>query len=125
VLRALALLRAQSPSTYARLRVHFIGTSNQREATDLRVLPRAAMLDVDDAVTEAPARIDYLDALNVQARAHAVLLVGSTEPHYTPSKVFPALLARRPIVALYHAASSVVEVMRHAGADGRLITFDE
>jgi hypothetical protein len=125
VLRALALLRAQSPSTYARLRVHFIGTSNQREATDLRVLPRAAVLDVDDAVTEAPARIDYLDALNVQARAHAVLLVGSTEPHYTPSKVFPALLARRPIVALYHAASSVVEVMRHAGADGRLITFDE
>jgi glycosyltransferase involved in cell wall biosynthesis len=126
VLRGLALLRAQSPAQYARLRVHFIGTSNQRtEAADPRVLPAARALGVDDVVTETAPRLDYLDALNVQSRAHAVLLLGSTEPHYTPSKVFPALLSRRPIVAVYHDASSVIDVLATPGVDAHVITFDE
>jgi hypothetical protein len=50
--------------------------------------------------------------LNAQVNAHALLLVGSTEPHYTPSKVFPALLTGRPIVGIYHAASPVVDILR-------------
>jgi hypothetical protein len=126
VLRGLAALRVQSPSQYARLRLHFIGTSNQRTATaEPRVLPIARALGVDEVVTETPPRLDYLDALNVQARAHAVLLMGSSEPHYTPSKVFPALLSRRPIVAVSHAASSVLDVLTRPGIEARTITFDE
>ncbi len=126
VLAGLAALRAESPALYARLRVHFIGTSNQRTpCAAARVLPVAARLGVADVVTETPPRLDYLDALNVQARAHAVLLMGSTEPHYTPSKVFPALLAGVPLLAVYHAASSVVEVLRRPGIDARVIAFDE
>jgi hypothetical protein len=87
------------------------------------VVPIAASFGVGDLVTEIPARLDYLDALNVQAHAHALLLLGSSEPHYTPSKVFPALLARKPIVAVYHAASSVVDILD--GADATVLTFDE
>jgi hypothetical protein len=125
VLRGLATLRTLSPSHYGRLRLHFIGTSNQRTATaELRVLPLARALGVDAVVTERAPRLDYLDALNVQTRAQAVLLMGSTEPHYTPSKVFPALLARRPIVAVYHSASSVVDVLTKPGVDAQVITFD-
>jgi len=67
----------------------------------------------------------YLDALNVQMRAHALLLLGSSEPHYTPSKVFPALLARKPIIAAYHAASSVFDVIQSSGVDAATFTFDE
>lgn len=126
VLRGLSLLREQSPAQYSRLRLHFIGTSNQRTAAvEPRVLPLARRLCVDDVVTEMAPRLDYLDALNVQARAHALLLMGSTEPHYTPSKVFPALLARRPILAIYHAASSVNDVLAQPGVEAHVITFDD
>jgi glycosyltransferase involved in cell wall biosynthesis len=126
VLRGLAFLRTHSPARYARLRLHFVGTSNQRTASaDPRVLPVARALGVADAITETPSRLDYLDALNVQSRAHAVLLMGSTEPHYTPSKVFPALLAQRPILALYHDASSVIDVLTTPGVDAQVITFGD
>ena len=126
VLRGLAMLRETKPALYARLRLHFIGTSNQRtSAVEPRVLPLAQRLGVDDAVTEMAPRLDYLDALNVQIRAHAVLLMGSTERHYTPSKVFPALLARRPILAIYHAASSVHDVLAQPGIDAQVVAFDE
>ena len=43
--------------------------------------------------------IGYVDALNHLTRSDAVLVLGSTEAHYTPSKVFQAMRAyagRRP-----------------------------
>ena len=40
--------------------------------------------------------------------------MGSSEPHYTPSKVFPALLANRPLLAVYHERSTVIEMLRDA-----------
>jgi Glycosyl transferase 4-like domain len=125
VLAALERLRARAPHAYAGLRLHFIGTSNQRVASaEPRVLPMAREAGVEDIITEAPPRLDYLDALNVQTRASALLLIGSSEPHYTPSKVFPAILARRPILAFYHRESSVVDVLSNPSLDARVFTFD-
>ena len=49
--------------------------------------------------------------------ASAILLLGSMERHYTASKLYPALLARRPILALFHEASSVVSILRDAGSE--------
>jgi hypothetical protein len=123
---ALARLRDRNPGAYARLRLHFVGTSNQRvPGVAPRVLAAAQEAGIGDIVTEAPERLDYLDALNVQTRAHALLLLGSSEPHYTPSKVFPAILARRPIVAFYHRASSVLDVLRQPSVNARVFAFDE
>jgi hypothetical protein len=50
--------------------------------------------------------------------AHAVLVLGSSEPHYTPSRVFPALASRRPIIARLHAQSPAFELLTRA-ADSR------
>jgi hypothetical protein len=126
VLAALARLRECAPLSYARLRVHFVGTSNQRVASaEPRVLPAAREAGVEDIISEAPPWLDYLDALNVQMRADALLLLGSSERHYTPSKVFPAILARRPILAFYHHESSVVDVLRQPSLCARVFTFDE
>jgi hypothetical protein len=113
VLNALADLRRRCPQVAGRLRLHFFGTSNERSAaaTD-RVCPLATTAGVGDLVTEHAARVDYLEAVRIQQGAHALLLVGSTEPHYTASRLFPALLARRPLLAVYHEASSVVEILR-------------
>ena len=50
-----------------------------------------------------------------------------SEPHYTASKLYPALLSRRPIIALYHHESSVVETLRRAAPypAARLITYTD
>ena len=124
VLAGLAGVRDRQPSLYRRLRVHFLGTSNQRdESAPPRVLPIAREMGVGEVVFEQPARLDYLDALAVQVQATALLLIGSIEPHYTASKVFPAMLSRRPILAVYHAQSTVVGILAdRPGTD--VLTFD-
>ena len=113
LLAGVARLRAEDADACARLRLHFFGTSNQfGHDAQVRVLPVAQMLGVADIVSEHPARIPYIDALRVLKQSTGILLLGSSEPHYTASKIYPALLARRPIVALFHEASSSTTILR-------------
>ncbi len=128
LLKAVALLRVHQPELYSKLRLHFFGTSNQT-ASDAapRVLPEAETLGVADCVMELAPRIDYLDSLTVQTQASAILMLGSSERHYTASKLYPGLLAARPILALYHEASSVVEILRRAAKPPsvRVVTYGD
>jgi hypothetical protein len=126
LLHALALARRDDPAA-SRLRLHFFGTSNQSDSAVDRVLPVARECGVADAVTEVPGRLDYLDALSVLTSASAILLLGSAERHYTASKLFPALLAKRPILALFHEASSVVSILRAAAVEPtvRVLTYGD
>ena len=127
-LKALALLKEREYRLYSRLRIHFVGTSNQTiaESPGL-VLPEAERIGVADAVQEVPSRVDYLDALGLLLSSAAILLLGSSERHYTASKIYPALLARRPLLALFHRESTVVAILRKAASPGslRLVTYDE
>lgn len=128
VLAAAAMLRTRSTALFDRLRLHFFGTSNQTTASArYRVLPIARELGVDDCVTEIPARVDYLDALTIQTDATAILMMGSSEPHYTASKLYPGLLSERPILAVYHEASSVVDILRRAAEPptARVVTYGD
>jgi len=143
LLKAAALLGQRQPELYRKLRLHFFGTSNQatknfsptkahQENTkeinvQQRVLPIATELGVADCVTELAPRIDYLDSLAVQTQASAILMLGSSERHYTASKLYPGLLAQRPILALYHEASSVVEILRRAAKPPsvRVVTYGD
>ena len=74
-----------------------------------------------------PGRLDYLDALSVLTHASGILLLGSSERHYTASKLYPALLAKRPILALFHQASSVVSILRAAACEPtvRVLTYGD
>jgi hypothetical protein len=128
VLGAVRLLRDQQPEVFAKLRIHFFGTSNQTSPTvQPTVLPHAQELGVAGCVTEHPPRIDYLDALAVQTDASALLLMGSSEHHYTASKLYPALLARRPLLAVYHEKSRVATVLREAARErsAHLVTYSD
>jgi hypothetical protein len=112
-LAGLAALKAQSPDVAARLRVHFVGTgTSPDDPYGHQVQPRAERAGVADIVDEHPQRIGYVDALNHLTRSDAVLVLGSTEAHYTPSKVFQAMLSRRPVFAMLHKDSTAVEFVR-------------
>ena len=114
--RAFAQFRRNKPALAARVRLNFVGTSNQANDTGtFRVLPIAEAEGVGDAVREVPRRLPYLDALSVLARSDGVLLIGSDEPHYTASKIYPGLMSGRPFLSLFHPASSAHSVLSAAG----------
>jgi glycosyltransferase involved in cell wall biosynthesis len=127
VLGAARALIEREPHLADQLRFHFFGTSNQTGGGEERVRPHARELGVEHLVHEHPARLDYLDALDALRQADVLLLLGSSERHYTPSKVFPALLAGHPMIAVYHHASTVIEVLRTAAPApaSQVITFDD
>jgi len=113
LLGAAARLRDTEPAMYARLRLHFFGTSNQFAHDEAaRVLPVAREMEVVGIVSEHPPRIPYIDALRVLKQSTGILLLGSSEPHYTASKLYPAMSAGRPILALFHQASSSTRILR-------------
>jgi len=114
--RAFAQLRLKKPALAARIRLNFVGTSNQaNDASTYRVHPIAEAEGVGDAVREIPRRLPYLDALAVLARSDGVLLIGSDEPHYTASKIYPGLMCGRPFLSLFHRASSAHAILTGSG----------
>jgi hypothetical protein len=124
-LAGLCALRERAPQIAARLRVHFVGTgSSPDDAKGHRVLQRAREVGVIDMVDEHPHRIGYVDTLNHLERCDAVLVLGSTERHYTPSKVFQAILSKRPVFAMLHAESTAIGMIEQARA-GRVLPLTE
>ena len=55
--------------------------------------------------------------------ATAVFVLGSTEPHYTPSKVYQGILAEKPILAVLHKDSTAADVIIQSNA-GIVLTFN-
>lgn len=124
-LAGLRTLREQAPQVAERLSVHFVGTgSSPDDPQGHRVLPRARAVGVGEMVDEHPHRIGYVDTLNHLMHSSAVLVLGSTEPHYTPSKVFQAMQSERPVFALLHGESTAVAMIRLAHA-GEVLTLSE
>ncbi|GAC1419329.1 MAG: hypothetical protein NVSMB53_18260 [Gemmatimonadaceae bacterium] len=121
---AVKLLRSTDTVLAKRLRLHFIGTSYAPHQSEPVVIPLAQSEGVADQVTEHVNRIPYLDALNVLCTADVVVSIGGTARHYTSSKIFPCLLANKPLLAVYHEESTVCEIVR--GAEGtELVTYND
>lgn len=121
-LRAVRSVRGLS-DTARRLRIHFLGSTYVSGAGAAPVvMPIAEEEGVADIVREHPARIPYLESLRVLQSADLLVAFGSADPHYAASKIFPNLLAKRPLIAVFHEESSVCGVITQARS-GRLITF--
>ena len=121
---ALARARAKYPAKYGNLRVHFVGTDYApAERARKTVEPIAIECAVADLVTEQTERIPYFEALKCLQDADALVVPGSDDPGYTASKIYPYVLAGKPLLAVFHEQSSVVEVLRSCGL-GTVVTFN-
>lgn len=124
VFRAYSRFRYSAPSLAAKVQLHFIGTSNQPDAeTAFQIRPIAEEEGVGDSVHEIAQRLPYLQALRWLAQSDGLLLIGSDEPHYTASKVYPALMSGAPYVSLFHCKSGSHDLLSSAGG-GRSLCFD-
>jgi Glycosyl transferase 4-like domain len=115
----------QHPAQFETLRLHFVGTT-YAAGSQVRnqVLPIAEETGIAGAITEHPGRISYLDTLQTLSDSHGLVVIGSEEPHYTASKLYPYILAERPLLAIAHEASSIVSIM-HDTTAGSVVSFDD
>jgi hypothetical protein len=120
---ALRRLRANDPRV-GRLRLHFVGTSYAgRGRGQPTVAPLAHEAGVGDLVLEQTDRIPYLEGLSLLRSSDAVLLIGSDDPGYSASKVYPCILSGRPLLAVLHRGGLAGDVIRTCNA-GAVATFD-
>jgi hypothetical protein len=116
LLGSIARLVASRADLGSRLQINFIGTSNQPNETDrLSVMPLAEAMGISNIVHEIPERIPYLDSLSVLSMSDGLLMFGSTEPHYTASKIYSNLMTGRPFLSLFHRQSAAHSVLRASG----------
>jgi hypothetical protein len=93
------------------------------------VAPVASEFDVSDLIEEQTSRVSYFTALKTLAAADAIIIPGSDDPAYTPSKLANCWLARRPTLALAAANSEFAGTAGQLGftiaprpSDDRVIT---
>ena len=116
--------KEKDPSRFKNLKIHFVGTNYAPEGrTKKCVEPIAISYGLGDTVTEHPERIAYFEALRCLLDADALLMFGSDDPGYTASKLFPYVLADKPLLAIYHEKSSVIQILNDTQA-GVAIPFD-
>jgi hypothetical protein len=121
---ALAKARQQFPHVIGRLRVHFIGTSYAPRGTGTPfVKPTAQRMGVGDLVEEQTDRIPYSEAVACLNDADALLALGSNDATYNASKLMPYLLARKPLLSVFHAESPASKLLREVKGS-TLVTFN-
>ena len=125
VLAGIKTLRESGSDLGRRVRLRFYGTSNLTWGQGrYTVLPLAQEFGIADVVSEIPERIPYLQAMAVLGAADAVVVMGSSASQYDASKLYPAIVSGRPILALCHAESAMRRVMDETDA-GRAVTFSK
>lgn len=98
---ALRRYRERAPERAARIRLHFIGTSYATpDRARPSVLPIAETCGVAANVQEVPHRVGLLEALRILQAADSLLLLGSSDLAYSPSKVYLYYLSGPPILGL-------------------------
>jgi hypothetical protein len=102
------------------LRIHFVGTSYAKAGTGKsNVIKLARAAGVDDVVDEQTDRIPYSQTLRCLLDAGALIVLGTDDPGYTASKIYPYLLAEKPLLTVFHEESSVVKLIREV--DGAVV----
>lgn len=103
---ALAQLKISNYQLYRQIQFYFIGTSyapnNEGFPT---VLPLAKSYAIEDVITEQPNRIGYFESLATLKEASALLILGSDDQAYNPSKIFTYALAEKPVIAIFKSES--------------------
>jgi len=115
----------ENREAFTQLEIHFIGTGKSpNDENGYNIRPLAEQYGLwQTMVFEYPKRIPYLDALIHLDHADGVFILGSTEPHYTPSKTYQGVLSEKPILAVLHQESTAVNILRDSRA-GLVLAFD-
>ena len=110
--RALRLGLDRAPEVFGKIRLHFIGTAYAPpHLAKETIAPVAREFQLDGRVHEWTERIPYFETLRLLLDADFLLVPGSDDPNYTASKIYPYILAEKPLLGIFHPSSSVCDVL--------------
>jgi hypothetical protein len=114
---------AQQPELFSRVRLHFVGTDYAPAAqANATIRPLAARYGIEDFILESSDRIPYLETLRLFSDSDFLLVVGSDDPDYTASKLYPYIMGKKPLIAIFREESSVAEILGNTRA-GTIVSF--
>jgi hypothetical protein len=101
---------------FEHLKLYFIGTSYAPAGQGKpSILPLAKQYGLEEHVVEITDRISYYHTLFTLQQADALFIPGSDDPKYTASKIYPYLLTKKPLLAIFNKASSAIKIMNEYG----------
>jgi hypothetical protein len=109
---------------FKRIHCWFVGTSYSLPGQGVKTIEPIAITEgVSEVVTEITDRLPYFETLALLKKADILFVPGSMDKGYTASKIYPYILAKKPLIAIFHKESSVVDVLNDAKT-GKLTTFE-
>jgi len=121
---ALRALRQRHPAAACKLRFYFFGTSYSPAATPV-VRPLAQAYGVDDQVYETPQRIGHLASLALLHHADILLLPGTNDSAYSPSKIYAYFLSQKPILGIARRGSQLAVLLAQLGGAREILTLED
>jgi hypothetical protein len=104
------------PRIFKRLKIYFIGTSYAPNGQGIpTILPLAKQFGIGNSIIEITDRISYYHTLVTLQQADALFIPGSDDPKYTASKIYPYLLFKKPLLAIFNSQSSANRILREYG----------
>ena len=115
---------SQYPETFGKLKFYFIGTSYAPAGLGkATIAPLAARYGIEKHVIEITDRISYYHTLAILQKADALFIPGSDDPGYTASKIFPYILLKKPLLAIFNENSNAVSILNECTKHASILTF--
>lgn len=113
------------PELFKRLRFYFIGTSYAPAGTGKEtIMPLARKFGIENNIIELTDRISFYHTLATLQNADALFIPGSDDPGYSASKIYPYLLSKKPMIAIFNSNSNIVNMLRTCTENAMVLTFD-
>jgi glycosyltransferase involved in cell wall biosynthesis len=89
----------------------FLGTSYASKNPERLASTLASSHQIANSVKEEPTRMSPFKTIKELQAADGLLIIGTDDPSYVASKVFPYLLTRKPILAIVHSESAITKIL--------------
>lgn len=107
----------ENQTLFSKIRFHFIGTSYAPNGEGKQsIKPIATRMGIEDYVYEQTDRISFYDSIYTLSTANGLVIIGSDDPQYTASKIYPYILAEKPLLAFFHPDSSAAKIISACNA---------
>ena len=108
VIDGIQKFKARRPDLAKLIQINFVGTGTGAQGN---IAPLLKSHGLGDVISEYPERVPYTRVANILLESDYLMLIGSDEPHYTASKIYPSLLSGKPYIAIYHTASTAFDIL--------------
>jgi hypothetical protein len=107
----------KQPDLYSQFRFIFIGTSYAPKGQGKKTIESVADKEgILEYVTEFTDRVPYFEGLSLLLKAEMLFIPGSDDPAYTASKLYPYILAKKPLLGIFHPSSSAINILEETKA---------